>query len=480
MNPYYRKSRKQTCLKSNNIGMNRREFMKSTGISAAAMMAPISLTSLMNHQPPSKSGRPSGAVVGLGKRGKGMVLMQFPPYTDLLAICDVDQRRLDSTAQAFYEKFGRKIDTYTDYRKLLERKDIHFIANATPEHWHTKITIDACRAGKDVYLEKPMTLTIDEGKILRRVVKETNRIVQVGTQQRSGMQFQIVSSMVRNGRLGKLKQVGVYLPVRDINNPPFCESAPVPEGLDWEFWLGQAPKKPYCEVKFNRPNAWWDYGGGIATNWGAHHIDIALWGIGENYSGPELIETDGYAPNRGTKGYPRHFRHFTSRLTYPDDVEMWCMTVNPDDKELSDKTKRVVSPYLNKVPESIRDYNLTNKHSGVLFIGEKGRIFVGRNGAVGEEFPELDRIPLQENGSNRFWSYLYEHTNNFVRCMDSRQQPVCSVPIQQITQLPCHLINISLQLGRKLEWDSEKEEFIGDNEANGYLSREQREPYAFS
>ena len=182
--------------------------------------------------------------------------------------------------------FDNRPDLYTDYRKLLERTDIDVIINGTPDHWHTAVCVAACRAGKDVYTEKPLTLTIDEGKQLRKVVEETGRVVQVGTQQRSEKQFQLAVELVRNGRIGKLQQVWVVLPYFSTKGGPF-PSTPVPEGLDWNLYQGQAPVHDYCKQRTHSNFRWWyEYAGGIVTDWGNHHMDIAHWGMDCELGGP--------------------------------------------------------------------------------------------------------------------------------------------------------------------------------------------------
>ncbi|MGM0531612.1 MAG: Gfo/Idh/MocA family protein [Bacteroidota bacterium] len=466
----------------------RREFLATLGAGAAMLANPFSSHAQADPSiisSPLKAGssdRPCVAVIGLGNRGRGMATWQIPAYADVLAICDVDLRRARSVAEDIYKKTGRRVDVYQDYRLLLDRKDIHVIGNATPPHWHTKINVDACRAGKDVYAEKPLSLTVDEGKILRRVVEETGQIIQVGTQQRSGHQFQIVCSLVRAGRIGRLKQVAVILPGGDISPGESCKESPVPPELNWEMWLGQAPLHPYCEARFRRPMSWWEYGGGMVTDWGAHHMDIAHWGMGGEDIGPLSIEAEGYNPNLGKAGYPDEFLPFAARLEYPGEVEMWFLSSPPDpvkNAAYKDDIKRIFG----NVPDNILNYPLSEGDSGVLFIGEKNKVFVGRAGAVGEGISEInnigrfDRIPLAEDPWVRGYSYLYAHTNDFLTSVRTRQQPISDPIGQHRSQLPCHLVNIALRLGRKLRWDPKKEEFIGDNEANSHLKRSQRAPY---
>jgi predicted dehydrogenase len=195
---------------NNKIG--RRNFLKALGFGGAGLCARFGVPLIAAPAATRRGDRLAGAVIGLGNRGRGLAEWQMPPYADVVAICDVDLRKTTAVAKMLPAKTGRKVDIYQDYPRVLERKDIHVIANATCEHWHTKINIDACRAGKDVYCEKPLSLTISEGQVLQKVVKDTGRVIQVGTQQRSGPQFQIACSLVRSGRIGSLKQIAVILP----------------------------------------------------------------------------------------------------------------------------------------------------------------------------------------------------------------------------------------------------------------------------
>ena len=464
--------------KSGKGTFTRREFIATAGLGTGALLSPLSLASNPSFQTLSSSDRPAAAVIGLGNRGNGMALWQMPPFADVVAVCDVDRRRSRSVSGDFYRKTGRKIEVYEDYRRILDRQDIQIICNATPEHWHTKINVEACLAGKDLYAEKPLTLTVEEGKILQRVVQQTGRIVQVGTQQRSGIQFQMVCNLVGNGGIGKLKQIAVYLPGSKLEHGGACSKTPVPGELNWDMWSGQAPLNPYCEARFNRPNNWWDYGGGPVTNWGEHHMDIAQWGMGKREIYPLSVEAEGYGPNIGKDGYPDQFRPFAALLEYPDDIELWFLSIPPDPAE-NPRYEKVIERVYKKVPDAIRNYNVSDKEGGVLFIGDKGKIFVGRAGTSAEGISELDRIPLpDDNGYKRWISCLYHHTHNFMDCIKARRQPASSVAEHHPTQLACHLVNIALRAGRKLRWDAGREEFIGDSEANNFLSRQQRDPYS--
>jgi predicted dehydrogenase len=422
--------------------------------------------------------RPAAAVIGLGNRGRGMAEWQLPPFADVLAVCDVDLRKTGPAAEAVGKRTGRKVEVYQDYRRLLERRDIQVIGNATPPHWHTKINVDACRAGKDIYAEKPLTYSIGEGQVLRRVVAETGRIVQVGTQQRSGIQFEIACDLVRSGRIGRLKQIAVIVPGGGAAHGGVCAAEPVPPELDWDMWSGPAPLRPFCTARL-RANNWSDYAGGLVTDWGAHHMDIAHWAMGGEEVAPVSVEARGWCPNLGQAGYPDQFRPFAARLEYPGGVEMWFFSAYPEMKEaVSPADREAIERVYAALPGNIRSYQPPDRDGGVLFVGSGGTIFVGREAATGDGIGELQNMPLAATPNLRWRACLYEHTLDFVDCVRTRRQPRSKVTEQHRSQLPCHLTNIALRLGRKLQWDAQREEFKGDKEANLLLRRgEERAPY---
>jgi predicted dehydrogenase len=457
--------------------IQRRGFLASVGVSGAAIFGGIATAAPAFPEPVRGSDRPVAAVIGLGSRGRGMAEWQMPPFADVVAICDVDLRKTVSVAKLLHQKTDRKVEIYQDYRRILDRKDVDVIGNATCEHWHTKINVEACRAGKDLYAEKPLGLTIDEGKILSRVVAETGRVVQVGTQQRSGPQFQIACSLVRNGRIGKLKQVAVIIPAGGIAHAGPAAEEPIPKELNWDMWSGQAPLHLFSSARLIYRH-WSEYGGGLVTDWGAHHMDIAHWGMGGKEVGPLSIEARGYCPNFGKPGYPDHFCPFVARLEYPGNVEMWFFSAAAKARNTEDALPAETSERLHGwIPESVRNYPAPDPDGGVLFVGSTGSIFVGRQAAIGEGIGELEKIPLADTHQVRWRACLYQHTRNLVDCVRTRQQPTSCVADMHRSLIPCHLTNIALRLGRKLNWDAKHEAFVGDDEANGRLRRPQRKPY---
>ena len=326
----------------------------------------------------------------------------------------------------------------------------------TPDHWHTKMVVDACRAGKDVYVEKPLTLTVDEGKLLCKVVKETGRVVQVGSWQRSDWRFRLACEMVLAGRIGKLRKVTLTVDGNPAGGP--FQPEPAPPHLNWDMWLGQAPNVPYIKERCHYTFRWWyEYAGGKVADWGAHMFDIAQWGIGSQMSGP--VEIDGRAD------------------TLPDQRPN-CYNVPPKFS--------VTMRYANGVEVNCR----CEGRVGVMFEGDKGRLFVSRASIVGKPVENLIENPLPKEkyrlyANDNLAQPLHvdkkdpndNHMFNFFDCVKSRQTPISDVVSQHRSATACHLANISIRLKRRLKWDPENELFVGDEEANQWLHREQRKPY---
>jgi myo-inositol 2-dehydrogenase / D-chiro-inositol 1-dehydrogenase len=395
----------------------------------------------------------------IGMRHQGSVITENAlPMGDVVCMCDVDRQ----VAEMAKQRLGGKADICEDYREVLDRQDIDAVMIAVPDHWHTTIAIAACRAGKAVYCEKPLTLTIDEGKLLCRVVKETNTVFQVGTWQRSDFRFRLACEMVRQGRIGKLRRVTVTMG-KNTTGGPF-PTEPPPAHLNWDLWLGQAPKVEYCPQRcHNAFRFWYEYSGGQMTDWGAHHVDIAQWAMGMEHSGPVTIDGRGKLPSI-PNGYNVPI-DYEATLVYPDGTVM----------EVLDSGRR-----------------------GILFEGDKGRIFVNRGTLAGKPVERLQDDPLPQtnyqlyghddlNRAGRTATDEFElagnyppiasHVANFFDCVKTKNTPISDVVSQHRSVSTCHLVNISIRVGRKLTWDPKKECFVGDTEANQYLKREQRKGF---
>ncbi len=430
----------------------RRNFFRAAGAGlAGTLLTPYVLTADAEERTLPKSKNDRLRIGAIGMRYQGSVITEkATAHGDVIAICDVDRQ----IAEKAREQFGGKAELYEDYRKMLERPDLDVIMIGTPDHWHTAMVIDACRAGKDVYCEKPLTLTIDEGKRMRDVVAQTGRIVQVGTWQRSDHRCRTAVELVRAGRIGKLRKVLVVLG-KNKTGGPFAVETP-PSHFNWNLWQGQTPDVPYIKERSHYTFRWWnEYSGGQMTDWGAHHVDIAQWGIGAENSGP--VEIDAKATFPSVENGYNVATYFAAKFRYADGVEL----------EILDEGR-----------------------NGVLFEGDDGRIFVNRGTLAGKPVEALTDQPL---GREEFTLYPHDnldrperfgkleaiinHMGNFFDCVRSRNAPLADVASQHRSVSTCHLGNISMHLGRALRWDPDAEHFIGDDEANAMLSRKQRKGF---
>jgi predicted dehydrogenase len=431
------------------IKLTRRTFVQTSAGALALAANPI-WTARPARAAAAKNDRPLVGSIGLGGQGTG-IARRAKEYADVVAVCDVQRQHAERAKNEHFQ--GAEI--YDDYRKLLDRNDLDAVTIGTPDHWHTAIALAALESGKHVYCEKPLTLTIDEGKKLVAAVKKTGKVMQVGTQQR-GDQPQLFGRAVataRSGQLGKIKRVTVNLPLSTEEGGPF-EAQNVPEGLNWDFWLGQAPKADYCPERCHYRFRWWyEYSGGIATDWGAHHMDVAQWVLDVENSGPLSID--------GTKtklpAIPGGFN--TPKLVsvdylYPGDVQVLLRAQPPGDE-------------------------------GVLIEGEQGRIYVNRGRITGKPIEDQDADQALKDKIMAGVEKLYkgntakmgDHMGNFFEAWMHGKWPVSDVESQHRSVSACHLGNISIRLGRKLTWDAAKEDFVGDSEATGMLKRDHREPY---
>ena len=369
-------------------------------------------------------------VGGLGGGGHHLGRVLRMPDFELLAVCDVDRRRVDKAVA----KSDGKAQGYKDYRKLLERKDIDAVIIATPDHWHALTAQHACMAGKDVYCEKPLSLTVAEGRAMSDTARRYDRVFQTGTQQRSDYRFRWACELVQNGKLGRVDRVRVVTG-RGKQGAEVPNSAP-PEELDFDFWLGPSPVVPYNKKRCHYDFRWWyDYSGGRITDWGAHHHDIAQWGLGMELTGPTKIDGRGEWPDTN---FFETAADYEVDYTYANGVQM---------------------------------HTTTRGRNGITFYGDKGELFVARG--VIEATPKeiLDdkpgTMPIRLPVSN-------SHHGNFVDCIRSRQHPISDVELSHRSATVCHLGNISMLLGREVEWDPDREIFVGDEAANRMLARPRR------
>ncbi len=438
--------------------ISRRSFLSSCTALATTSCLPLWFVhreleaAAIPNAPTSPLDRPGIALVGCGGMGRGDAT-NARRFGDILAVCDVDAGQLDAATKQFTID-GKTPTPYHDFRKLLEHPGIDVIIQATPDHWHTLINLAAIHAGKHVYAEKPLTLTINEGRRLVTAVRKAKAILQTGSQQRSDRNFRLACELIRNGRLGRLRQITVFLPA-GLRGGPFG-STPVPRGLDWDFYLGQAPDTAYvkerCHTTFRY---WFDYSGGTMTDWGAHHNDIARWAIG--LDGPTGIQAEVLAvPVPG--GYTA-FSEYRVTYSWPGDIQHVVHTTTGDSIYGS-----IVNPQ--------------GQRHGIKFEGDEGWIWVTR-GDLTASRDEIINTPLPDSAVRLESSS--DHMKNFFDCVRSRHDPIAHVEVGHRSASLCHIGVIALRLGRKLSWDALNEQFVGDaaSEANAFLTRDMRKPYDY-
>ncbi|MCA9051692.1 MAG: Gfo/Idh/MocA family oxidoreductase [Planctomycetaceae bacterium] len=419
----------------------------------------------------SPNDRPVFATIGLRNQGWAITSKSFK-FADFAALADVDANVLGANVEKTEQKQKKKPDSFKDYRSILDRKDIDAVMIATPDHWHTKVAVEAMLAGKDVYCEKPLTLTIAEGKLIEKMVQQTGRVFQVGTMQRteSDQRFLQAVALIRHGRIGTVKRVTCG--IGGMESSPQIPVASVPEGLDWEFWLGPAPKVDYralpqlregygggvplfsnCHYSFRN---WHEYSGGKLTDWGAHHVDIACWALGATDTGPGKVAPVEYSlPVEYKDGHPVVADRYNAATSFKIKVDM------PNDVEM------IIT---------------SEGDNGILFEGTEGRFFVNRGKITGKPVEELATNPLSEGAIEDVYGgpVSENHTANFIEAMNSRKQPISDVWSHNRMLEICHLSNIAMRLGRELRWDPVKREIIGDDQANAFLDREYRRGYEIS
>ncbi|GAB4250197.1 MAG: Gfo/Idh/MocA family oxidoreductase [Acidobacteriota bacterium] len=430
-------------------GIGRRDFFKTTAVGAAAVWTAESARGV------APSDQLGVGVIGLGRQGLFNMrkFMEFPEFR-IRALCDVYEPHLAKGKEI------ADVDTHHDFREVLQRKDVDVVLISTPDHWHALQTIMACQAGKDVYVEKPTSVFVAEGRKMVEAARKYERVVQVGTQQRSGRHFRKAVDIIRSGDLGKITAIrcwnfGNSFP-EGIGNPPDGDPPP---GLDWDFWLGPAPWRPFNPNRFGvAPNRWstfryfWDYAGGMMTDWGVHLLDIVQWATGQ--AAPLTVTASGgkfgVRDNRETPDT------LTAVYEYPGFI---CTYEN-------------------------RDCNAhgINEHGyGIEFYGSEGTLFIDRSGfkitpqvrRSGEDWiPRMYSMEFPNVNDNN-----HDHVADFLRCIRSRQRPVSDIEVGHRSTTTCLLANIAYRVGRKLRWDAASEQILDDSEAAAHLNREYRAPW---
>ncbi len=461
--------------------MNRRSFLQTSAAIAAATALPWT-ESIKPVWAQAPSDRLRMGCIGVGSMGRGDAC-GFNSLVDIVAICDLDEDYgLARTLRAGVGKKNEKgetiaPDTYKDYRKVLERDDIDVVTVITPDHWHVKIAVEALQAGKHVFCQKPLTLTLEENQIIRKAVEKYGKTFQVGTQQRSQHdQFALATLIVRAGMLGDIKKV-----VCDIGGSPICDKdipkMDPPAYLDWNTYLGQAPytdflgegdflSKNISDNRFGHTRChaefrwWYEYSGGKFTDWGAHHIDCALWAMGLDKIGTGPISVDGTNakhPVPFKDGYPTvDNRYNTSHefdivLKLTNGAEMHVVSSSPDG-------------------------------NGILFEGTKGRLHVSRGRCKGKVVEQLPKDAFTPDDFNALYNGkpFEGHKNNFIRCIREGGKPVSDVWSHVQAMNCCHLCGIAARLNREIKWDVNEEKIVGDEQAASFWAREQRKGFEIS
>ena len=435
--------------------ISRRQFLKGSAAAAGtALLGPTFVpASVFGANAPSN--RITFGCIGLGRMGMGDMreILGFE-QAQIIAVCDVDSKRAKHAGQRVEKHYGGRntngtykgCEAYNDFRDLIARDDIDAVSIVTPDHWHALPAIAAAKAGKDIFLQKPLSLTIEEGRVVSDTVRRYGRIFQIGSQQRSDARFRFACELVRNDRIGKLHTIKVGFGIDPPTEPQ--PIMPVPDWLDYDMWLGPAPWAPYTEKRVHPPGDYsrpgWlriqDYSAGMITGWGSHHNDIAQWGMGTEYTGPVEIQGQAEYPKDGL--WDVHGK-FSIEYTYANGVKVICAD------------------------------NEKNKQ-GVLFEGDEGWVYVKR-GQIDAEPKSLltstirpDEIQFHKSNN---------HKENFLECIKSRAETIAPVEVAHRSCSICLLGDIAMRLVRKLKWDPEQEKFIDDEQANRLLRKPMRSPW---
>ena len=439
------------------MNLNRRNFIKKTSFTAAGTGLFSILPAGIWKSPVSPSDKINLGLIGC--KNQGFWDLQCHLDSDdavCTALCDIDTKVLNERAADIKKKYNQSPRLYSDFRKMLEQKDIDAVIIGTPDHWHCLQLVYACQSGKDVYVEKPMANSIAECNIMVKAANHYKRIVQVGQQQRSGYVFQETMKMIKDGTIGKLRKVNIWANFNYGIGPLPAVDSQVPQGVDYDMWLGPAPLRPF---NVNRFHGWWrmywDYGGGLMSDWGVHLIDMGLWA-------KDLVETPPvvltYAANSSSEERQREtFDTMTVSFPKKDYVINWDMTAGVQQ-----------GPY--------------EKLYGLAFIGDKGTIVTDRTSY--QLFPEWDEV--NKKGKCEAISYKEgkeshaQHARNFLDCIKSGNTPVCPPELGRVAALHALIPNIAGRTDEPfLIWNDDKDRFDNCEKANALIKPEYRSPWTF-
>ena len=432
---------------------SRRKFIRNSGsLLAGAALSPLLAGRLRAGISPNDK----LTVALIGCKGMGMYNLTDhlkQPGIECAALCDVDNNILQERAKTVVERTGRKPQLYKDYRHIIDDSSIDIVIIGTPDHWHCLPAVEACEAGKDVYVEKPLANSIGECQVMLEAARKYNRVVQVGQQQRSGQHWQDIVALVRSGKLGTIRKIKTWGYFGYGKGSPKVPDSPVPDGVDYNMWLGPAPRHPFNRHRFH--GSWrhfWDHGGGLLTDWGVHLLDIPLWAMQVKFPGSVMASGGIYA-------------YADNAIETPDTLNVLydygSFTLEWDHAGGLSK-------------------GLYGRHYGVAFIGNNGTLVVNREGweVIAESENNTDKtevIPLQpaDKASHE------KHVQNFIECVKSRNRPICDIESGHQVALVAHMGNIAYRTGSKLRWDEHKGKFADDKRANDLIRPAYRAPWKF-
>jgi len=415
--------------------LTRRSFLKrSVAVAVAPLVVPSSVF--------GANDRINIASIGNGPQGTGLMRgVLGHAQARVVAVCDVNRLRRDEAKKTVDDHYGDSdCVTYNDFREVLARDDIDGVVIATPDHWHVPVGVYAAKAGKDMYIEKPLMLSLSQGQVLRETVQRYGRVYQYGTQQRSSREFRLACELVRNGRIGALERIKVGSPASIASET--IRPDPIPDWIDYDLWLGPAPWAPFSEKRIVN-SYWWHnsaYALGFVAGWGIHHVDIAQWGEGADLTGPVEVEGTGVFPAEG----------------FCDCATKWNVIMRYADGVVLDYTDEGQNPH------------------GITFEGPEGWVYVKR-GFI-DAHPKTLLDTKFGPGDLRLYDSR-DHIGNYLDCIRSRNRTVCPVDVAIRSDMICHLSDIAMRLERKLRWDPDNEQFVGDDKANRMLTRSMRSPW---
>jgi predicted dehydrogenase len=437
------------------MNSSRRKFIKKSAFAASAAGAASVIPGAVWSAVVQPSDKVNVALIGCRNMGFGILRHHLDTgLVNCVALCDVDQNVLKEKAQAVKNDYGQSPELIKDYRKVLERNDIDAVIIGTPDHWHCLMMVDAVSAGKDVYVEKPMANTIGECNIMVKAASRYNRVVQIGQQQRSGKVFLDSMDLIKNGEIGTLRKVNIWANFNYGLGTSLANDSAVPEGVDYDMWLGPAPERPFNQARFH--GSWrhfWDYGGGLMSDWGVHLIDMGLWAK-DFVKGPQKVMT--YADNLSKQKMARE-TFDTMNVIYPKDG----FVINYD------------------LTAGIQQGPFDSAY-GIQFIGEKGTLVADRSKYNlypewdgQQKAPKTDEVSYTEGKESH-----REHVDNFLHCIKTRETTACPPEIGRAAAVHVHIANISARVNETvLEWDDEKSRFTNSKKANELITPEYRKPW---